>query len=195
MLTPYLLDDKVLIDAEQIIPIKDAEDFLIKLANKKLEENSTKEKNQSRHLLRSKFWTMLLREMKGKSDLFGNISPSQDNWISCGSGYSGIEYVFSATGNYARIELWVDRGSQEESKKIFDDIKQKKEEIEAEFGETLDWQRKDEGKGSRIALELRNVSIFIKEDWGKMIEFMTKNMIQFEKVMKSTLKGIIKKQI
>lgn len=102
--TPYLLNEDVLIDTEQIIPFQDAEEYLIKVANKKQVELIDKEKNQTRHVVRLKFWAQLLQNINAKSDLYKNISPSKDNWISCGSGYSGFGYVFSIIGEFAQIE-------------------------------------------------------------------------------------------
>lgn len=49
------------------------------------------------------------------------------------------------------------------------------------------------GKGSRIAYWLKDVSVFNKEDWDKMISFMTTNMIKFEKSIKDVLRDVIKK--
>lgn len=77
--TPYELGGKILIDTEQIIPIKDAEDYLIKIANKKQDQLISKEKNQNRYTVRIKFWMQLLPEMNKRLDLFKNISPSKDN--------------------------------------------------------------------------------------------------------------------
>lgn len=191
--TPYTLGDQILIDTEQIIPIQDAEDYLMKLANKKQEELMSKEKNQTRHSIRINFWTKLLEEMNGKSDLFKNISPSKDNWIGCGSGHSGLAYMFVVTGNYARIELWINRGMQEENKELFDSILNHKDKIEVSFGDQLDWQRLDAGKGSRIAYWLKDVSVFNEEDWAQMINFMTSNMIKLEKALKNILRDVIKK--
>lgn len=191
--TPYTLEGNVLIDTEQIIPVKDAEDYLIKLANKKQEEFINKEKKQTRHTVRLKFWGILLQRMNEKSDLFKNISPSKDNWISCGSGHSGLGYVFVITGNFARVELWINKGKKEDNKQIFDRIHAYKDQIELIFGNELDWQRLDDGKGSRIAFYLRNVSVFIEEDWDKMIDFMTSNIIRLEKAMKDVLPEVLKK--
>lgn len=192
--TPYILGDNILIDTEQIIPVKDAEDYLIKLANKKHEEFVHKEKNQTRHIVRLKFWTRLLQKMNEKSDLFKNISPSKDNWISCGSGNSGLGYVFVITGNYVRVELWINKGVKEENKHIFDNIHSRKEQIESKFGHELDWQRLNDGKGSRIAFYLKDVSVFNEEDWDKIIEFMTSNMIKLEKAMKDVLPEVLRKE-
>jgi len=191
--TPYTLEEKVLIDTEQIIPVKDTEEYLIKIANKKQEEFINKEKNQNRHTVRLKFWSNLLHKMNEKSDLFKNISPSKDNWIGCGSGYSGLAYIFCITGSFARVELWINKGTKEENKLIFDKIHSSKEQIETKFGNKLDWQRLEDGKGSRVAYFLKDVNVFNEEDWDKMIDFMVSNMIKLESIMKNILPEVLKK--
>ncbi|NLD16772.1 MAG: DUF4268 domain-containing protein [Tissierellia bacterium] len=190
--TPYELDGKVLLDTEQIIPIVDAEDYLIKIANKKQEELISREKKQTRHTVRLQFWTQLLQVINDKSDLFKNVSPSKDNWIGCGSGYSGLPYTFVVTSNYAKIELYINKGQQEENKEIFDAIYENKEKIESSFGDQLDWQRRDDGKGSRIAYWLKDVNVFNEEDWPEMIDFLTSNMIKLEIAIKGVLRSVLK---
>ena len=191
--TPYELGGQILLDTEQIIPIIDAEDYLIKIANKKQEELINREKKQTRHTVRLDFWAQVLQEMNEKSDLYKNVSPSKDNWLSCGCGYTGLAYSFVVTGNYARIELWINRGTQEENKEIFDNIYTYKEKLESSFGDKFDWQRRDDGKASRIAYWLRDVNVFNEEDWPQMIDFLTSNMIKFEKTMKGILKEVFQK--
>lgn len=65
-----------------------------------------------------------------------------------------------------------------------------KEEIEESFGNKLDWQRLNEGKGSRIAYFLRDVNIFDEDDWPQMTEFTITNMIKLEKTIKLNTKRI-----
>lgn len=189
--TPYELDGQILLDTEQIIPIRDAEEYVIKVANKKQEEVKIKEQNQARYNIRIDFWTNLLQEMNKKSRLFSNVNPTKDNWLGTGSGYSGIAYTFTATGGYARVELWINRGSQDENKAIFDKLFVNKEKIETKFEAELDWQRLDDGKGSRIAYSLTNVSIFNEEHWTEMIQFLTDHMIKFESAMKDPLHKVM----
>lgn len=166
---------------------------MIKIANKKQEELINKQKQQTRYTVRIAFWIQLLQAMNEKSDLFKNISPSKDNWIGCGSGHGSLEYVFAVTGNEARIELYINRGSQEENKALFDWVHDHKETIEKQFGDQLEWQRLDESKGSRIAYRKKDVSVFNEEDWPTMIEFLTVNMIKFEQSLKNTLKNLMSK--
>ncbi|MEI3614297.1 DUF4268 domain-containing protein [Pseudogracilibacillus sp. SO30301A] len=179
-------------DTEQIIPITDAEEYLIKVANKKQEEVKTKEQNQTRYNIRVDFWTSLLQEMNRSSTMFQNVSPSKDNWLGTGSGYSGIAYTFTITGSYARVELWINRGSQDENKTIFDKLFASKEKIEGKFNAELDWQRLDDGKGSRIAYSLTNVSVFNEDNWTEMINFLTAHMIKLENSIKDALEYVMK---
>lgn len=192
--TPYELNGQILLETEQIIPVVNAEEYLIKIANKKQEEVINKEKKQTRHTIRINFWTHLLEEMNEKSDLFKNVNPSKDNWLNCGSGYGGVTYTFVITGNFARVELLINRGLQEENKELFDRILDRKDEIESSFGNQLDWQRLESGKGSRIAYWLRDVNVFNEEDWDKMISFMTNNMVKLRNSLKEVLSDVITKQ-
>jgi hypothetical protein len=126
--------------------------------------------------------------------LFSNISPSKDNWINCGCGHGGLCYKFVITSNFVRIELWINKGIQEENKKIFDNIKQYKESIENSFGHELEWERLDSGKGSRITYYLRDVSVFNTDDWQGMINFMSSNIIKFDNSIKDVLNMVLGKQ-
>ncbi|AOV07373.1 DUF4268 domain-containing protein [Sporosarcina ureilytica] len=191
--TPYELDGNIFLDTEQIIPITDAEEYLIKIANKKQEESKTKEQNQTRFNIRTEFRKELLQEMNQQSDLFQNVGPTKDGWLSCGSGYSGISYMFVVTGSYARVELWIIGRTQSENKRIFDDLFEYKNEIEEKFGEQLDWQRLDEGKGSRVAYSLTDVNVYNREDWEKIIKFLTSSMIKFEQSIKDALREVMRR--
>jgi hypothetical protein len=77
-----------------------------------------------------------------------------------------------------------------ENKYIFDELYKVREEVEAAFGDPLEWRRLDGNKGSDILFRKTGVSVFNKEDWPKMINFMVDSMIRFEKAFQSPLKKI-----
>ena len=114
---------------EQIIPIKEAEDFVISMANKSREEVGVQEENKERHLVRRKFWTEYLKEINKVSSLYQNVNASKDNWLNAGSGISGVAYTSVSTRNYIRIELSISGKTQEENKAIFDALYLKKSKI------------------------------------------------------------------
>jgi hypothetical protein len=179
--TPYQDDDKLFINFEQIIPIKEVEDYVISMANKTQEDISTQEELKSRHFLRIEFWKDLLKEINKNPNTFQNCSASKDNWIASGSGVSGVTFNFVISNYYARAEVYMSKGSKDINKFIFDELQTQKEEIEKKFGSSLQWERLDDKKACRIKYELNEVDYFNRDDWKKMIAFMIDGMQRLEK--------------
>jgi hypothetical protein len=188
--TPYQLGEQVLLNVEQIIPMKEAEEYSIRMAEKTQEDISSQEELKSRHIIRRNFWTALLNEINKNSTLFQNISPSIYNWIGAGSGMRGVGYNFSISKKYVRVELYIDRGDHAENKFIFDKLYANRELIEENFGKKLEWERLEDKRASRIKYEKSDCNVFEKDQWEDQIEFLSKGMIQFERVFKDYLKKL-----
>ena len=139
-----------------------------------------------RHKKRLEFWKSLLEKSKNKTTLFSNISPSKDSYISTGAGKSGLVYLYSITYKYASINFYIDRGkdSEEENKKIFDDLFKHKDEIENVFGEKLSWQRLDDRRSSRVCKIYNYAGLNEKEKWDKLQNEIINDMIKLEKAFK-----------
>lgn len=174
--TPFIFNEEYFLDIEQIIPLKDVEDYVISMADKAQEDVLNQETEKVRFGLRLEFWTQFLKEINQIHEIYKNISPSKDNWISGGSGISGVTYNSVISNYYARVEVYISRSSKEENKIIYDYLFNKKKEIEAIFGKNLTWERLDNKKASRIKFELSDVDYFNKNDWEKMIIFMKENL-------------------
>lgn len=188
--TPFENNGSLLLNIEQIIPMRESEEYVISMADKTQENISTQEELKSRHLLRLEFWKEFLKVMNQKSTLFQNVNPSKDNWITGRTGISGIHLNLSISNYYARPELYMSRGVGEENKFVFDELLKSKEEIEKQFGEALTWERLDNKKACRIKHQLDNVDYFNKDDWSKMIEFMVDGMLRMEKAFKEPLSKV-----
>ena len=188
--TPYQLGDQLFLSIEQIIPMKEAEDYVISMADKAQEDISTQDELKSRHLLRLEFWKELLKEINKQPNSFQNCSPSKDNWISAGSGISGVTFNFVISNYYARTEVYISRNSKEQNKLIFDELLSKKSEIEKTFGENLQWERLDNKKASRIKHELNDVDYFNRDDSNKMIVFMIDSMQRLEKSFRDPIQKL-----
>lgn len=181
----FSFGEQLILDVEQIIPTKDAADYIISMADKTQEDLSTQATLRTRHHLRLEFWKLLLPLLKGKTPIYQNTSPSKDHWLSSGgTGITGLNYNFLITRNYAGIELAITRSTKEENKAFFDELFKYKEAIEQKFGHPLGWERLSDKKMSRISYQLPGVSIFEKDDWDQMLEFLPPHMIQFEIAMR-----------
>ncbi|MBI5675213.1 MAG: DUF4268 domain-containing protein [Nitrospirae bacterium] len=188
--SPFEMGSQLFLNIEQIIPIKDAEEFIISMADKTQDDINSQETLKTRHIIRREFWTQLLKEMNKSTHLYQNISPAKEHWIGAGSGVRGVGFVFVISKSYGRCELYIDRGEFKENKFVFDTLLQQKDSIEKAFGAELIWERLDKKRASRIKYELEGVNVFEKEDWAKMTEFMKDGMLRMEKALKEPLQKI-----
>ena len=192
---PYMINDLLIIDTEQIIPVKDIADIMISYDEKAQEDFKNKEDLANTQIMRNEFWHMFIPKFNEKSSLFSgrNITLNQyDYWFSTGAGISGVYFNFLVTKSYAGIELEISGRTQEENKKIYDYLYSYKDEIENSFGDKLSWERLDDKKRSRISYKLEDVSILDKEVWPKMMNFMAINMLKFEKALRKHINNYSK---
>lgn len=191
--TPFVLDEQLFLNFDQILPVKDAQDYTISMATKTQEEIATQENLKQRHHIRLEFWSAFINRSNAKNSLFSNISPSKDNWIGIGMGMSGVNLNLVISRNYARSEIYFNRGSKEENKYCFDFIYQKKEQIEKDFGAPLIWERMDEKVSCRIKSQLDEVSVYEKEKWDEMVEFLIDASERMVKAFKTPVKQLNQK--
>lgn len=191
--TPYKLQEQLFLNMEQIIPIKEAEGFVISMANKSREEVEFQEENKGRSVIRRKFWTEYLKAINKVTAIYQNVSPSKDAWIGGASGLSSVGFNSVATRDYMRMELYINTGDKGNNKKVFDSLIKSRESIEAQIGKELQWERLDDKVTARVKIELSGVSVFNEEDWPKMIEFMIGVVPKFEAAFKKPIQEISRK--
>lgn len=191
--TPYQHGEEFMLDIEQIIPVKETEEYIIKMADKAKEAQETKESSKGIEMLRKKFWSELLESFNTVSKQFQNINPTTDHWLSSGSGVSGIPFQFLITTSYVAVQLNIAKPVKEDNKKIYEALHEQKDKIEAAFGEPLQWMRLDDKKSSRILYAMDDVDIKNPDDWDKMKIFLCKYMPLFEAALKTAVNNAAKK--
>jgi len=128
----------------------------------------------SRFELRRKYWTYalpIIQKAHGVDGSFSNVNPVRDNWINGFFGLGGFYLCCVANFDAARAEVVFGRGNKEENKAAFDGVFAHKAEIEEKLKTTLQWDRGDEKKSSKIFIQLNNVSIENETDWLQMARF------------------------
>ncbi|MBA7569240.1 hypothetical protein ES708_10978 [subsurface metagenome] len=142
-----------------------------------------------RHRVRRDFWTQLINEMNKNHDYCRNINPSNDSWIGIAMGISGVSLNLVISKKYARSEIYINRGSQEENKMIFDFFYNDKVNIEHAFGDELVWERMEDKVTSRIKDQLDGVNYFEESNWPQI----NNHLIGSTEKMMSGFKSSIKK--
>ena len=188
--TPYSMGEELFLQVEQIIPTPEAKEYMIGINAKEQESKSSESELKNRHHVRLEFWKQLLERAKEtNSHLFNNISPSKDHWLSAGSGMRGVPFTYVFLKQAARVEVNISRSVTEENKFVFDELFKMKTAIEEKFGDSLEWDRLDDKKASRIKYE-KPFDGYNKEAWNEMIPFMVESMNKLERVFKDPLAKI-----
>jgi hypothetical protein len=186
-ITPYSLGEQLLINIDQIIPTPEAKELMIGINAKEAEEKTTEVVLKNRHTVRREYWERALEAFqKSACQLYNNISPSKDHWLSAGSGLSGCPYNLIFLQKELRVELWISRGVTEENKYLFDLLSQSKQDIEHAFGAELEWMRLDEKKSCRIQFSTK-ADGFNKDTWPQAVAWHLEQMTKLEKALKGPL--------
>lgn len=149
--TPFTFGEELMIDIQQIIPTPEAADFMIGMSSKENEEKAVQDTQKKRYELRLEFWEQALEQLREDGvDLYRNISPAKDHWLSAGSGMRSCRYQMIFSRVEARVEISLQRSEADENKWVFDRLLAQKEQIEAAFGADLDWRRMDDKISSRV---------------------------------------------
>ena len=187
--TPYALGEQLLINIDQIIPTPEAKELTIGIKAKETEEKSTEVVLKKRHTVRREYWELALDTFQQSTyNLYDNISPSNDHWLSAGSGLSGCHYDLVLLKKKLRVDLWLDRRTSEENKFLFDFLASMKDDIEAEFGEPLEWLRLDDKKSSRVQFSYETDG-FNKDTWPQSVAWHLEYMSKLEQALKVPLQN------
>lgn len=188
--TPYQAGAELFLNVEQIIPTPEASDFMIGMMAKEAEEKSASNEQRQSHRLRLAFWEQAL-EAFGQSDcdLYNNISPGKDHWLSAGSGLSGMSFNLIFGKSEARVEFYMSRAQAEANQFVFERLEAQKPDIESAFGDALVWQPLPNRKACRIQYS-KPVDGYDKSNWPEMIQWLVEHMTRLEKALSGPLDKI-----
>ena len=114
------------------------------------------------------------------------------NWYSFSSGRS--EFTFGTNFNSdgrARVELYIDAGGQEQNKQIFDRFEVQKALFESELEETLEWERLDNRRASRISIRRLGSIDDSTESLQEIQVWMIEKLLSFKRVFGPRLAELV----
>lgn len=168
--TPSKFGDQIMLEFDKIIPIPEAETYLVQKANKEQEDSLSDGSTPVRYINRQKFWAEFIEYNKQHQGLFAGSTAVTDNWISKSvSSIRGGTINVIINKDNCRAELYLNTGEQTTNKAIFDKLFSIKDEIDAQLP-GMEWQRMDDKVTCRVRLD-KQYSYLIDEDRTKIFEF------------------------
>lgn len=135
---PYRYSDKIVVDVEQVIPLPEADEIMVKIREKVQKERHDRAEKSDRRHLRGEFWQELLAMAKGRLSLYDNVSVTDRAYIVARSGKGGVHYSFNIRKDGAAVNFVID-GIKAKNKMAFDLLFKQKLEIDNNFNGSLDW--------------------------------------------------------
>ena len=187
---PYAEGNELFLNIEQIIPIRDAEDYMIGMAQKEQEAIASKTRSENAKAKEHKaFWEDLVRVMKSSSSpLSDSFNSRYGDYIGVTAGVPGVKFEFVVRAGIGRVQLYIDYHIKDYNKFIFDELSSIRCQIGSAFDTPLMWERL-EGRASIIKVETPGV-FSDREQWPNMIEFMTDAMCRLEAAVREPLREV-----
>jgi len=187
-LRPYRMGNEVLIDATQIIPLPEAADYEVKV---RAQEKQKRKVAGARQEVFRKFWAQLIDRSKARTQLLANRSTTVDHWLSAGIGRGGFTLNTTLVQNEGQVECYIRvPGGEEKSTAAFHVLLAQKNEIEAKFGEPLDWQELPGRQGCRICKDLPGGWKSPESEWPAMQERIIDALIRLEAALKRPIQEL-----
>lgn len=182
--TPFQHDKLMFLNLEQVIPLAEAEELMIGISEKEKEEHEAERGQASRYTLRTEFWHKTLEALEhAQVDLYENVGPSKEHWLSAGAGLSGVHYAMIFSKDEARVDFVLSRGAKEQNKVLFDYLYKRRDQLEGVFGAPLEWRRMDENKVSMASFS-KPFDGYNRDCWPEMIEWLVKHVRATETAFK-----------
>ncbi len=187
-LKPYKIGEQLLIDATQIIPLPEASDYEVKVREQAREGKKVRTARQE---IFRRFWTQLIERSKPITPLFANRSTTTDHWLSAGIGKAGFWLSLSLTKDSAMAECGI-RPSKDsdKNKAILAALRTQQKQIEAVFGEALDWEDLPERIGCRISKEINKGWLTPEAEWPTLQDQIIDMAVRLDKALKGPIQSL-----
>ena len=188
--TPYQDGADLFLSIDQLIPLPEAEELMIGIAEKEVEEQAVERSQAKGGQFRMDFWRQALEALeRANVKLYANVTPRRDHWLDVGSGLSGVVYSMVLNRDEVRMDFCLDRPSKEQNKMLFDFLQARAEKFNQAYGMPLVWRRMDEKKVSIIEASY-SVNGHDQQNWPAMIDWLVDQVQRMERVFGPEIAGL-----
>ncbi len=187
-LSPFLYGDEALLSIEQVIPVPEAQDFMIGVSKKRREEEQTRSTRKQVDGKKKAFWVAALAVLheRGVSS-FEQTKATERNFISKAAGVQSTTLELGIAKHEARVMLYINTGDADRSNKIFEFLMSQKDEIERRFGSPLVWDR-NEGSSTAQVRFTKLANFQDEESWPETIDWMADTFKTFKNAFDPAIK-------
>lgn len=151
---------------------------------------SQKQERAERLDQRQSFWSALLERARGQRHPHSGVSAGTDSWLGAGSGLSGVHFTYTIRQRDAAVQMLIEGPDAEMNVRVFDQLAAERADIEAEFGEAVEWERMEGRKKCAIGVTLRSGGRLDEDRWPEIQDAMIDTMLRFERVFRPRIQAL-----
>lgn len=135
------------------------------------------------------YYQRLIDELREKHKFTGARIAQPQSWYAFSAGTSGVAFsaVFAGDGT-VRVELYIDLGTFEANKALFDWLQNQKDSIEKQLGYSVQWERLDGRRASRIYVSRSGSIESIAEELEQLRKWQIEKLLHFKRVFAPLVK-------
>ncbi len=190
MAVPYSMEGNLLLTVDQITLTSEGEEYMIKMSDKREKQKITEHKLEKVQEARLDFWGQVLDAMEpGGCSLFNNRAATKDHWIDASMGMSGFALQLVQTKDKTKVQLVIKSADKNKNITRFDQLKNKRVELEQDLGEEVEWINRDHQKWSFV-LSKKSFDFNNRGNWKEIVDWMVEKASKFERAFKPAIDEI-----
>lgn len=184
---PYRLDGQVLVDVQQIIPLREAEEYETKIRAQHQESRRAESENQA---MFRRFWAQVIDRSREKTPLLAGRRTTSGYWL--GISQSGLVFNFVLLKDEWRVECYIDFGKDSEERNLaaFKFLQGRQSTIEQAFGAQLDWQELEDSRACRICMTAPSGWRTPESEWPTLQDKMIDAMVRLEGAFRDPIRAL-----
>ncbi len=140
----------------------------------------SKENWAERERLRHDYWANFLPRANDATAILSNRSATKNSALSGPAGRSGLRFECVVREHDARIQLKIDTGDRGKNRKVFDQLEGYKQQIEAAFGQELDWLKREGADRCYVRKDVEVPGYRDRGQWEEGHEELAELLASFE---------------
>ncbi len=138
----------------------------------------------------ARFWAALQSRAGARLPLHTGYTPPQRNMFVATANFPKVKYRYALHRRNASVQLYISTGSKKRNKALFDALRARRAEIEAVFGEPLEWQRLNKQQSSCIQKTVLVAPLADEANWPAAQDALIETMARFETALRPHLAAL-----